>query len=268
VPDTGDGMLAERTRAVFADEQLAGGKADALHKHFAALRAESVLRGMAGDVADVDVMQALGVSNRFCPFQCRHRRDGQVLQQIFGMKLREVEGDIGTEIGLDPCGKTAEAGLIVVQRGYDEVDDLGPLAHLAQSDERFEHGLQLAGDHLGVVGLAVGLEVDLDCVHLAVGLLERVVLHVAVGDDDAAHARCVSGIGGVHQIFGEDDRLRVGVGDSGAAILPGNGGCLVRGNVLSGNLFGPRLRDVPVLAELAVDVAAGRGDGEGGCAGR
>src|SRR5208282_788150 len=60
----------------------------------------------------------------------------------------------------------------------------------------------------------------------------------------------------------------VGVGDGGAAILPGNSGCLMRGNVLSGNLFGPRLGDVPVLAELAVDVAAGRGDGEGGCAGQ
>ena len=43
---------------------------------------------------------------------------------------------------------------------------------------------------------------------------------------------------------------------------------LVRRNVLGGNLLGARLRDVPVLAELAVHVAAGGGDGEGRGAGQ
>ena len=38
--------------------------------------------------------------------------------------------------------------------------------------------------------------------------------------------------------------------------------------VLRRNLLGPRLRDVPVLAELAVHVAAGGGNRESGCAGQ
>ena len=37
----------------------------------------------------------------------------------------------------------------------------------------------------------------------------------------------------------------------------------LRGSVLGGNLLRARLRDVPVLAEFAVDVAAGRGQREG-----
>ena len=57
-------MPAERAGAILADQQTAGRKADALHQHFAALRAIGVLRRMAGHVADVDVVKSLGVGDR------------------------------------------------------------------------------------------------------------------------------------------------------------------------------------------------------------
>ena len=57
----------------------------------------------------------------------------------------------------------------------------------------------------------------------------------------------------------KNDRLAVGVGNRGAAILLGHFGNALRRSVLGGNLLGARLGDIPVLAEFAIYVAAGRG---------
>jgi len=70
-------------------------------------------------------------------------------------------------------------------------------------------------------------------------------------------------IGGIHQEFAEDDRLAVGEGNRGTAILSGEFGHALRRSVLGGNLLWARLGDLPVLAEFAIDVAPGRAQREG-----
>ena len=86
-------MLAEWATAL-ADQHLTRREAYAFHQHAVALRAVGILRGMSRHIADVYVMQSLGVRNRFGTLQSGHRRYGQVLQQIFRMKLREMDRHI------------------------------------------------------------------------------------------------------------------------------------------------------------------------------
>jgi len=74
---------AGRMATVLADQVLAGREPDA----FTSILRHSGSRCSARDVrhiADIHVMQPLGVGNRLGPFQGRHRRDGQVLNRYSG----------------------------------------------------------------------------------------------------------------------------------------------------------------------------------------
>ena len=56
---------------------------------------------MPRHVTDVNVVKALGVCNRLGAFQRGHRRNGQILQQVLGMKLREVQRHVRADGVLD-----------------------------------------------------------------------------------------------------------------------------------------------------------------------
>src|SRR5439155_11492622 len=75
-------------------------------------------------------------------------------------------------------------------------------------------------------------------------------------------AQVGAGIGGVHRVFADDHRVVVGIGDAAAAAGPRHARePLRRGGVHQGVHFA-RLADVPVLAELAGEVAAGGAERE------
>ena len=173
-----------------------------------------------------------------------------------------MERHIDTQIRLDPLSQAAEFRIAVVESGHHEVNNLCPLTHLFQSDQRIQHRLQLSRDHFAVVRLRECFQIDLDRVHLSVCGLQRFLLHVAIRNHHAAEAGLVSGIGYIHQEFTEDHRLAVGVGNGWTAVLFRQFDNPLRGNVVGGDLLGTRLGDVPVLAEFAVDVAAGGGQRE------
>ena len=73
---------------------------------------------MSWHIADVHVVQPLGVGNRLGPLQGWNGRDGQILQKIFGMKLREVHGHIRAQVGLHPSRQPLELGVAVVEGGH------------------------------------------------------------------------------------------------------------------------------------------------------
>ena len=179
------------------------------------------------------------------------------------MELREVQRHVHPQIRLDPACQAAKLLVAVVERGQDQVDDLRPFAHLAQRHKCLQHRLQLAFDHVAVVGLGEGLQVDLDGVHLPVGSLQSLLPNEAVRDYKAPNAGLVARVGRVHQEFAEDHWLAVGEGNRRAVVLLGKFNDAPRRKVLSGNLFGTRLRNLPVLAEFAIEVAAGRGQRKG-----
>jgi len=106
------------------------------------------------------------------------------------------------------------------------------------------------------------LEVDVRGVHVGVEVASWPVVHVPGGDRDRPHPAGVAGLGHVDRVFGEDHRVVVGERHTAAAEV---GGCL--GDRL-GRGFGLQslhvagLADVPVLAELAGQVAADGAEGQ------
>src|SRR5512146_2483610 len=141
MPDAGDGMPADWAGAVFANQNRTSRKATALDQLLAALRAVSVLSGMPRHVADVDVVQSLGIGNGLGALQRGHRCNGQILEQVIGMELSKVQWNIRAKVGFDPFRHIEQVSLVVVERWDYQIDDLEPLAHLAQRHQRVEHGL-------------------------------------------------------------------------------------------------------------------------------
>jgi hypothetical protein len=82
-------VLAEWALAL-VNKHLPDFKTDALYQHAPALRTVGVLCGVTRHVADVDIMQTLGKGYIPGAFQGGNGRDRQILQQVVGVKLREM----------------------------------------------------------------------------------------------------------------------------------------------------------------------------------
>src|ERR1035438_3155676 len=78
------------------------------------------------------------------------------------MKLREMQRYIHAQVRLDPARQAAKLRIVVVKSGHHQVNDLGPLIHLSQSDQRVEHRFQLTGNNFAVIRLSECLQIDLD----------------------------------------------------------------------------------------------------------
>ncbi len=116
--------------------------------------------------------------------------------------------------------------------------------------------------HPAVEVLGEALEVDVRGVHVPVELGARLRVDVAGSHRDRMDAPGAARVRGVDGVLGEDHRIVVGEGDARAAEPLGrlrDGGR--RGGVGQG-VDVTRLGDVPVLAELAGEVAACGAEGE------
>ena len=134
--------------------------------------------------------------------------------------------------------------------------------------QRVEHRRQVRGGLLEVELVGEGLQVDVGGVHLREERAPRLGVDIAGGDRHRLDTQRVAGDGGVHRVLGEDDRVVVGEGHAGRpAGQRGFGDALRRGFVLQA-VHLAALRDVPVLAELAGQVAAGGAEGQHGRAGQ
>jgi len=147
--------------------------------------------------------------------------------------------------------------------GDQQGGDLQPDRRLVpQVGERVEDRLQMGTGQFDVEVVGESLEVDVRGVHVGVEVASWPVVHVPGGDRDRPHPAGVAGLGHVDRVFGEDHRVVVGERHTAAAEV---GGCL--GDRL-GRGFGLQslhvagLADVPVLAELAGQVAADGAEGQ------
>jgi hypothetical protein len=92
-PHAGDGLLAVLAFAV-VDMYRAHGVPGAFHNNLVALGTIGILGRVAGDIADVHVVKALCVGNRFGALEGFYRRGREVLEKVFGMEAREVKWNI------------------------------------------------------------------------------------------------------------------------------------------------------------------------------
>ena len=141
--------------------------------------------------------------------------------------------------------------------------DLEPHARLAfQVDERVEHRLQVPQAQLPVEVLGEALQVDVRGVHEPVHLRARLRADVAGRHRHGPQAARAAGAGHVHRVLQEDHRVVVGEGDAAAAQVERRLGDLLGACGVAQPIDLARLRDVPVLAEAASQVAPGGAEGE------
>ena len=185
----------------------------------------------------------------------------EVRHLVVGMERGEVDRHVGAELLHDPRAHRLELGGGIVLSRDQQRGDLEPDVGLAfEIDERVEHGLQPRAAELHVELVGETLEVDVGGVHLGEELAPRVDADVAGGHRHRLDPPRVAGVGGVHRVLGEDDRVVVGEGDAPAARPRGRSGDRLGRRGIHQRVHLARLRDVPVLAELAGEVAAGRAE--------
>ena len=209
-------------------------------------------------VAGVDVVEAATQRDRARPRERGRRRPRQVGHLVVGMEGGEMQRHVGPELARDPAALGLDLGVAVVLARDEQRRDLGPHVGLVhQIDERVEDRLQVRTAQLHVELVGEAFEIDVGRVHLRVELAPRIDADVTGSHGDRRDPAGVARIRGIHRVLGEDDRIVVRERDAAAAARMrggGNGGG--RRRVLQ-RVHLARLRNVPVLAELAGEVAAG-----------
>ena len=225
--------------------------------------AESRLRRLVVDVAGVDVAQP--VRDRDAPrLEERLRRSVRLIQHlVVGVEGREVQRHVRPQVLHEPVAERSDLRGRVVLARNQERGDLEPYIGLAlEVDQRLQHRLEPACAEAVVEALGERLQVDVGRVHAVEELPPRLGADVAGGDGDVPEPARAAGLGDVDRVLEEDHRVVVGVGDRPAAAPHGRFGDLLRRGPSLEPVEFARLGDVPVLAELAGEVAARGAEGE------
>jgi len=170
-----------------------------------------------------------------------------------------MQRHVRLQLGRDPTAHRANFVVRVVLRRDQQRCDFGPAVGLVDEIlQRVEDRGQMRASQPEVELLAERLQVDVGRVHFRVELAARFGMDVARGNCHGLQATRMAGIGGVERVLGEDHRVVVGERDTAAApfrrgLRDRLGARLVHQAIHFGGL-----RNIPVLAELAGEVAAGR----------
>ena len=227
------------------------------------LRTVRALVGPVGDVARIDVPHA-GTPGRFVGHDQRVGRRGTAIGQLeVGMERREMDRHVGPHLLDDPCTHPLDLIGRVVFLGNQQVGNFHPgVGMMGQPAERVEHRCEPPAGQSPIEVVAKRFQVDVRGVHVLVKGFPGVRLHVAGSDGDRFHTHRMTGSGRVDRIFGPDDRIVVGEGHATASELPGRFGDRFRLGHFAGRIDVARPRGVPILAEAAGQVAAGRTERE------
>lgn len=209
------------------------------------------------DIAEVGVVDASVEGYLSCMKECVVWGSWGVLHFVIGVEGGEVEGDIWAEVIDDPVTEGAQFVGGIVFAGDQECGDLEPDVGLVlEVDECVQDGLELGLCEFSVEGFGEGFEIDVGGVDGLEELCAGVGADVAGGDGYGFDAFTLCGLSDVDGVLSPDDRVVVGEGDAAAAAVFGGVHdcywCGERGEGVHLSTFG----DVPVLAELAAEVAA------------
>ena len=211
-------------------------------------------------VSHVDVREPLaGDANRRGEPVGRRRRGGCAVLRIVA---RDVERDLPVRIRHEVDDLANLRFRIVVPR----VEERGELdvGRLRGRPDRRKDRVEIPPADLPVEGGVHRFQVDVHRVHEGKELGQRFRTNVPVGDQDVPHPRRPERLGAFEYEFELDERLVVGVGDPDRILPAGRSE-----QVLDPHRFdrGPAQDELPVLAELATEVAPDGTDGEDARAG-
>ena len=238
-------------------------KTGAFDQQGAVVRAVGVRSLVTGYVADVDVVQA-GVQGLVArPLQRDGRGGRQVAQAVQRREAAEVQRGVLAQVVAYPYGHAPDHGQVVVEGGDQQIGHLQPHAFLALGHQGVQHRLQGRAVDPPVEAVVEGLEVGVTGVDHPAQLLQRLPVDIAGGDEHVAHAGLMRQLRGVVHVLVEHDGIGVGVGDGAAVLRAGERDQFGRFQFQDGlHLLAAALRQLPVLAVEAVQVAAGGGHRE------
>ena len=174
-----------------------------------------------------------------------------------------MQGNVRLQFARHPLRQRVELLVGIVLARNEQRRDFRPDIRLVNEIfERFQHRLERTRAALGVEALGERLEVHVRRVHAREQALARLFANEARGDGDVLHATRAAGGRRVERVFHEDDRIVVGVGDARASEPLGRARDRVRHGERAQARHLAALRDVPVLAERAGEVAARRAERE------
>ena len=208
-------------------------------------------RSVPRDVSDVHVPEPFLAAGFVGGIERRHGCRGEVLQAVLRVESRKVDRNVGSEIGGDPARHVPDAGRSVVQGRHDEIHELEPDPPLVDRENGIEHGREGRVADIPVVRFVEGFEIYLDRIDEIAEIEEGFPAQVAVRYDDALDIPLSREPRDVLYVFNENDGLGVGEGDGRRAKRD----CLIddtrRRREARFGVLGPRLRNLPVLAEFA-----------------
>ena len=242
-------------------EQLAGLGADMITiKDMAGLIDPKTSREQVADIAEADA----GVEGDApCLVQHCRWRGRYIFQHVGGSEAGEVQWNVGAQLAHQPAAHAGNLAARVVQTRDDQCHDLEPCLFGAHGQQGVQDRPQSAAARLAVEFFAEGLEVDLDRAQEAAELAQRRLLDKTVADHDIRQALLFSQSGAVTYVLEGNSGLVISVGDDAAVVAPCQADGRLRRHVNGLHLLGPALRDLPVLAEAAAEVAAGGGQRKG-----
>ena len=217
------------------------------------------------DVARISVPQTGGSSNIMGRFERLGWRGVAIGQLEIGMERREVDRYVGSQFLDHPIAHPLYLVRRVVRIGNQQIGNLKPNVRFpGQPSQRVHDRLQMAAAKLRIERFGEGLQIDVGRVDIAIEGGPALGRDVSRGNGHGLHARLATCPGRINCIFGPNDRVVVGKGDTAATELLGSPGDRFRIGRLTASIDILRPRRGPVLAELASEIAAGRAEREDG----
>ncbi len=147
----------------------------------------------------------------------RRRRD--VLHLEAGKEPAEVKRGIGEAICDEPSAHTAYHLEVVVDLGYDQIGDLNPHTCITHSQDGVEHSREMAAADTLVYLVAERLEVDVGGIEVGQQVGKGLSTDVASCHKDIIETCLMSLASCIGDVFNISERLGIGIGDAGAAML-------------------------------------------------
>ena len=144
----------------------------------------------------------------------------------------------------------------IVEGRHEQHNDLEPHPDFLDDFKALQHRFELTPYLLAIELITEALEIDLDRRQQRQHLAQRFLLDKTVGDHGRLDTDGVGGDGHVAYILPEDHRLTVGCRGQACAIATRGSHQLFWREVVGLDLFRSELGELPVLTELALDIAA------------
>jgi hypothetical protein len=209
------------------------------------------------DVASVDIMEPRLQGDLPRPGQGGSGGGRHIGHAVVWVKSGEMQRYVGAEVVHDPCAFGADFGLGIIVAGNEQGGDFQPGGGLPDNIfQSFQHRGEMGARQSVIEFIGKGLKIDIGGVHLGKEIPPGLGVHIARRHCHRLNPLGVAGIGGVHGVFGKDDGVVVGEGDAFAAQGLGRLRNGRRAGLILQAVHLPGFGNVPVLAELAGEIAA------------